>query len=98
MAQQLGYITLIAPQPQTSVGTDTVLRFTQQVDQITVQNNTGNIAWVTFDGATTNGAKLLQPGVMIIESKFCSSVSLNTPFAVNINGTTLPNIVVLGEA
>jgi hypothetical protein len=98
MPQQLGYITLQAPQPQTNAGQDTVLTFSQQCDQVTVQNNTNNIAWVSFDGATANGAKLLQPGMMIIESKFVSSVYLNTPIAVNINGTTLPNIAVLGEA
>lgn len=98
MPQQLGYVTLIAPQPQTTPGQDTVLNFTQQCDQVTVQNNTSNIVWISFDGATANGAKLLQPGVMIIESKFCSSVYLNSPVAANINGTTLPNITVLGEA
>ena len=98
MPQQPGYITLVAPQPQTNAGTDTVLNFTQAVDQVTVQNNTNNYLWVSFDNPTANGAKLYQPGQMIVESKICNSVYLNTPNAVNINGITLPNVVVLGEA
>lgn len=99
MAQQPGYITLATPAPaQTNAGSDTLLTFTLQADQVTVQNNTNNIVWVAFDGVTANGAKLLQPGQMIVESKLVTNVYLNTPVSVNVNGTTLPNVVVLGEA
>jgi len=98
MPQQLGYITLQAPQPQTNAGAETILTFTQQCDQVTVQNNTPSAIWVTFDGSVANGAKLVQPNTMLVESKFVSSVHLLTQAAQNINGTTLPNIVVLGEA
>lgn len=98
MPQQPGYITLVAPQPQTNVGSETILTFTQQADQITVQNNSPQAIWVAFDGAVANGAKLMQPNTWVVESKFVSTVHLLTQTALNINGTILPNIVVLGES
>ena len=98
MPQQLGYVTLVAPVPgQTNAGSETILTFSQQCDQVTVQNNSPNAIWVAFDGSVANGAKLVQPNNMLVESKFVSTVHIFTQTAQNINGTTLPNIVVLGE-
>jgi hypothetical protein len=99
MPQQIGYATLVTPVPgQTNANSETILTFTQQCDQVTVQNNSPGFVWVAFDGAVANGAKLVQPNTMLVESKVAQSVHLLTANAININGTTLPNIVILGEA
>lgn len=99
MPQQPGYITLAPNAPmQTNAGSETILTFTSQADQVTVQNNTPQVAWIAFDSPVTSGAKLVQPGAMLVESKLVTVVHVLTPTAVNINNTTLPNIVVLGES
>lgn len=96
--QQPGYITLVTTPTQTNAGADTLLTFAQLANQVTVQNNSTVNVFVAFDGATANGALLVAPNDILVATKECSTVYVNTPQTVNVNGVVLPNVVVLGEA
>jgi hypothetical protein len=95
---QPGYVTLVNAPTQTNAGMDTPLTFSQLVGQVTIQNNSTINAWISFDGATANGALLVAPNDILIATKPVLTVYVNTPQSININGLSTPNIVVLGEA
>ena len=95
---QIGYITLSAVTAQTNASQDTPLTFTSPAQQVTVQNNTTGNVFVSFDQPTSSGALLVAPNDILVATKEVLTVYLNTASAQNINGVTLPNIVVLGEA
>jgi hypothetical protein len=92
-----GYVALSSPPTQTGVGTDTTFTFSQQVNNVIIQNNSTVNVNVSFDSTATAGSILLTPGQYYEKAKKVTAVHLLTSSAVNVNGSSANNIVLLGE-
>ena len=91
-----GYVALSSPPAQTNAGSETILTFSQQVNNAVIQNNTSANVNYAFDATASAGSLVLVPNATLIYPKQITTVHLYTAGAQNINGTSSGNIVVLG--
>ena len=94
--EEAGYQSLTSPAAATTANTDTSYTFSAQVTRVTIQNNSTVVVKVAFDAAATAGSLTLQPGATLSITKRITVVHFLTVPAVNVNGSTAGNIVLLG--
>ena len=94
--EQSGYVALSSPPAQTNAGTETVLTFSQQVNNVSIYNGTSSNINYAFNETVTAGSLVLAPGYQLDKSKQVTTVHLLTASAQNINGSSAGNIVVKG--
>jgi hypothetical protein len=92
-----GYVALSNPPAQTNAGSETILTFSQQVNNISIYNGTSANLNYAFDETVTAGSLVLTPGYQLDKGKQVTSVHLLTASAKNINGSSAGNIVVKGS-
>ncbi len=92
-----GYVALTSPPTATNAGSDTSLTFSQQVNNVIIENNTSANVYYAFDTAATLGSLVLVPGTYYEKPKKVTVLHLLTAAAQNINGTAVGGIAVLGE-
>jgi hypothetical protein len=94
--EQAGYVSASSPPSQTNAGSDTPYAFSSQVSRIILMNNTSANVYFAFDSTASAGSLVLMPGSLLVYPKKCTVLHLYTASAVNINGTSAGNVVVLG--
>jgi hypothetical protein len=94
--EQAGYIALVSPPTATNAGSQTVLTFAQPVNRVIMQNNGSQTVNYAFDATASAGSLALLPGSFLIYPKIVTAVHVYTASAMNINGTSAANLVLLG--
>jgi hypothetical protein len=94
--EQSGHVALSSPPAQTNAGTETVLTFSQQVNNVIIYNGTSATINYALDEAVTAGSLVLAPGYQLDKAKQVTTVHLLTASAQNVNGSSAGNIVVKG--
>lgn len=92
-----GYVDLVSPAATTNAGSETVYTFSQYINNVLIQNNTGSDVALAFDQTATAGSFTLADGQTLIYSKRILTVHLFTAGAQAVNGSSSGNIVLLGE-
>lgn len=92
-----GYISLVSPAASTNAGSETIYTFSQYVNNVLIQNNSGADLALAFDTTATAGSFTLADGQTLIYSKRILAVHFFTAGAQAVNGSSSGNIVLLGE-
>lgn len=91
-----GYIAASSPPLATTALTDTMYTFSSQVNHVFIQNNYTASIQFELDATSTAGSIVLAAGQTFEMAVMATVVHLWTPVNININGSSVPNIVIRG--
>lgn len=91
-----GAIAASSPPAATITNTDVLYTFSAQVNHILIQNNATVSIQFDLDAVATAGSLVLVAGQTFEMDIMATVVHLYAPAVININGSSLPNIVIRG--